>query len=257
LDEWVARLIRFEESRANYHMLLELPLRLREHATRLREEVDREAKTLLEMEKEATRKDDIPKLQAELDKAEKNLQKIDDEIDKGEAQHQKLMQQQAEFSSGADEYSQKAIELHVAEIENEDLLSLHREALATPRPEDDAIVARLRELREEQEQLSNEILSVKESQQQLHNTLAELGQLRRRFRRRSYDSSHSTFPAGFGLASLLGQLMTGVMSSGKVWKEIDRAQRFHQSSGIGGFGGGDFGSGGGFGEEGFRTGGGL
>jgi hypothetical protein len=105
--------------------------------------------------------------------------------------------------------------------------------------------------------VSEEILSVKETQQQMQNTLTELGQLRRRFRRRSYDSDHSTFPAGFGLPSLLGQLLTGAMSSGKVWKEIDRAQRFRHSPGVGGFGGGDFGSGGGFGEDGFRTGGSL
>jgi chromosome segregation ATPase len=257
LDGWVARLINFKESRANYHMLLELPLRLREHATRLREEADGDVKALLEMEQKAARQDGIPKLQAELKKAEEHLHEIDDKIDKEEAHHQKLLQQQAEFSAGADKYSQKAIELQSAELENEDLLNLHRDALATPRPEDDAIVARLRELREKQEQVSKEILSVKETQQQMQNTLAELGQLRRRFRRQSYDSTHSTFPAGFALPLLLGQLLTGAMSSGKVWKEIDRAQRFRHSSEIGGFGGGDFGSGGGFGEDGFRTGGGL
>ncbi|MDQ1333255.1 MAG: hypothetical protein QG552_205, partial [Thermodesulfobacteriota bacterium] len=38
LDEWVARLISFKETRADYHMLNELPQRLREHATQAAEE---------------------------------------------------------------------------------------------------------------------------------------------------------------------------------------------------------------------------
>jgi chromosome segregation ATPase len=255
LDEWVARLINFTEARANYHMLLELPRRLKEHSTKLRGEADREIQTLQAMEKKAAQDDGISELQAELGKAEEQLHQIDDEIDTEEAHLQKLLHRQAEFSSGADEHSRKALELQVAELESEDLLSLDRGARATPRPEDDAIVARLGELQDQQEKVSHEILSVKAEQQQQQKALLELAQLRRRFRRQRYDSTQSTFPTGFGLALLLGQLMRGAMSSGKVWKEIDRAQRFSRSPEIGGFGGGGFGSGGGFGGEDFRTGG--
>ncbi len=251
LDEWVASLINFKEARANYHMLLELPRRLREHAIKLQEEVEREIQTLQAMERKAAEEDGIPELQAELDKAEKHLVQIDDKIDTVEAHHQKLLQRQTEFSSGGDEYSRKAIELQVAELESEDLLSLNREALATPRPEDDAIVARLRKLQDEQQQVHNEILSVKEAQQQQQKALAELEQLRRRFRRQRYDAHPSTFPTNFGLALLLEQLMRGATSSKTVWDEIDGAQRFRRSPGIDGFGGG------GFGGAGFRTGGGF
>ena len=38
MDRWVAKLIGFERARANYHVLLALPTRLRAHAARLRAE---------------------------------------------------------------------------------------------------------------------------------------------------------------------------------------------------------------------------
>jgi chromosome segregation ATPase len=257
LDEWVARLVNFNEARANYHMLLELPRRLKAHSTKLRDKARRTMQTLQAMEDKTAQDDGIPDLQAELDEAEKQLLQIDDRIDSEEAHLQKLLHRQAEFSSGADEYSREALELQVAELESKDLLALDREARATPHPEDDAIVARLRKLQDQQEQVSNEILSVKAEQEQQQKALAELAQLRRRFRRQRYDSTHSTFPAGFGLSLLLGQLMRGAMSSGRVWEEINRAQRFRRPPRIGGFGGGGFGSGGGFGGEGFQSGGGF
>ena len=86
LDGWVARLIRFKEMRADYHMLNELPQRLREHATKAAEEAERQQQSLLTMEKQAAEKDGVATLQAALDTAEKQLQQVNDDIDgRGEA----------------------------------------------------------------------------------------------------------------------------------------------------------------------------
>jgi hypothetical protein len=88
----------------------------------------------------------------------------------------------------------------------------------------------------------------------------EIEELRRRFRRRSYDSDRSFFPGGFQLAALLSLLMSGRASGSDVWDRIDREQQFRRPRTPVDFGGGVFpggfgGGGGGMGGGGFRTGG--
>ena len=263
LDNWVARLIDFKEARVNYHMLNELPLRLREHATKAEEDAQRQKQMLQALENEEAEKDGIFKLQTELEKAEKHLHQIDNDIEAEEASHQKLLERQIAFTSGEDEITQKAIELLVAELEHEDIANLYTEAQATPRPEDDAIVVRLNKLQEEEKRASDQISSLKNTQQEQQHALEELTQLRRRFWKSSYDASNSSFPINLGLGVLLRAILRGGMSSGTAWDKIERAQHWKRTPDFGGFrgsgggfgGGGGFGSGGSFGGGGFRTGG--
>jgi hypothetical protein len=113
------------------------------------------------------------------------------------------------------------------------------------------------------QRLQDEIAAVEEAQRAHRKALGELESLRLRFRRSHYDTGPSTFPGGFGLGALLGQLLTGAMNSRSMWGEIERAQRFDppmpdfrgSGTGGGGFGGGGFTIGGGFGGGDFRTGG--
>jgi chromosome segregation ATPase len=262
LDNWVARLIDFKDSRANYHMLNELPLRLREHATKAEEGAQRQKKMLQAIEKEEAEKDGVFNLQTELEKVEKHLHQIDDDIDAEESNHQKLLERQTAFTSGEDKFTKKAIELLVAELEHEDIANLYREAQATPRPEDDAIVVHLHKLKEEEKRDSDQISSLKDTQQEQQRALEELTRLRRRFRKSSYDASNSSFPINFGLGVLLGAILRGSMSSGTAWDKIEHAQRWERTQDFPDFGGfsgpgrgGGFGSGGSFGSSGFRTGG--
>ena len=59
LDDWVARLIDYKENRADYHMLNELPVRLREHADQAAEEAERQQQALLALERQAAEKDGL------------------------------------------------------------------------------------------------------------------------------------------------------------------------------------------------------
>jgi len=52
LDAWVARLINFQSNRANYYMLQELPRRLREHATKVQQTSQSEARALQTLERD-------------------------------------------------------------------------------------------------------------------------------------------------------------------------------------------------------------
>jgi len=265
LDGWVARLIDYREGRADYHMLNELPLRLREHADRAAEEARRQQKALQALERQRAEKDGVGTTQTELEKAEAQLQQVNDEIETHEKRYQELLAQKADFAAGKDKYTQKAVEVLVAELESEDTLELYRQAQATPRPEDDAIVMRLHKLQQEQQETNKRISDFKADRRQHRKALEELTKLGGKFRRSNYDTRYSSFPTNLGIGILLGEILRGGRSSGSAWDRIGESQKWDfpdiggsGGSGGGGFGGfGGFGSGGGFGGGGFRTGGGF
>lgn len=271
LDGWVARLIGFKQARADYHMLTELPRRLREHAAAAAEDAKRQQQALLAMERRAAEKDGVVALQAALDTAEKKVQKINDDIEAAEKQYQELLGQKNDFAAGEDKYTRKAVDLMIAELQREDTIALLQQAKATPRPEDDAIVMRLHQLQQEQKTITDRISSLKADQQQQRKALAELAKLRGKFRRSNYDARYSSFPGNLGLGILLGEVLGGGRSSGSAWDRINHSQKWDfpdaggsgsgwfggsgggSGGGFGGFGG--FGSGGGFGGGGFTSGG--
>ncbi len=263
LDEWVARLISFKETRADYHMLNALPQRLREHATQAAEEADSQRQSLLSLEKQAAEKDGVVALQAALDREEKQLQQVNDEIETEEKRYRELLRQKNDFAAGEDEYTRKAVTMMAAELEREDIIALFQQAQSTPRPEDDAIVMRLHQLQKTQKTLTDRVSELKINQQHQRDALEELANLREKFRRSNYDAQHSSFPSNLGLGILLGEILRGSLSSGNAWDRIDRAHKWDfpngggSGRGFGGFGGGGFHGGGGFGGGGFRTGGGF
>jgi chromosome segregation ATPase len=260
LDDWVAKLIDFRKARADYHMLNELPRRLRQHADRTAQEAGNHRQLLLEMERHAAEKDGVPALQAALDEAEKQLQKANDAIEAAEKQYQERLREKNGYAAGEDENTQKAISLITAELSHEDVVALFQQARSTPRPEDDDIVARLQQLQQEQKTINDRLIQLKTLQQQNRKALEGLALLQDKFRRSNYDAPYSSFPGNLGLGILLGEILRGGWSSGSAWERIDQSQRWdfpksggHKGGGFGGFGG--FRSGGGFGGRGFRTGG--
>jgi hypothetical protein len=263
LDDWVARLIDFRKTRADYHMLNELPRRLREHATQAAEEAKRQEQSVLDLERQAAEKDGVPALQAALDAEEKQLQQVNDDIDAGEKRFQQLLREKNDFAAGEDENTKKALSLVADELRREDTIELFEQARRTPRPEDDAIVAQLHQLQQEEKTINDRLSQIKTIQQQQRKALEELAVLRDKFRRSNYDAPRSSFPTDLGLGILLGEIMRGGRSSGSAWERIDGEQRWNLPKGrggfrggFGGFGGGGFRSGGGFGGGGgFRSGG--
>jgi len=259
LDNWVAKHIDYQRNRANYHMLQELPRRLREHATKAQQTAQLEAQALQTMERQAAEADGIPALQARVREGEERLKQHDAQIEAEEARHRQLLQQQAGFNEGTDPLSKQIIDLQISALQREDLTELLRKARATPRPEDDAMVAQLQQMQQQQNQIGAEIQSLNYFLQQQQRSMADLEELRRRYRQNGYDAYNSSFPGNFALGALLGQMLAGLMNSDTVWREVGRHHQSRQTAdGWGGFGGGSEGPGderGGFGGGDFRTGG--
>ena len=104
LDAWVARLVGYQDARPNYHMLLEIPVRLGEHAQSVRARADQEYQTLEALELKAREEDGIPPLQEALDEAEKELAENDTQLEQ-----QQQSQQRQLFSSSCSNRSQSIL----------------------------------------------------------------------------------------------------------------------------------------------------
>jgi chromosome segregation ATPase len=244
LDNWVARIIDFRRNRSNYYMLLELPRRLREHATKVQQTAQLEAQALQTMERQAAEADGVLNLQAKVQEAEKQLQKVNATMAEEEARYQKLVAEEAEFNAGKDPLSQQIIDLQASVLAKEPLASLYRQAKAATQPEDDVLVVRIQQLNQRQDQITEEIHSINALLQQHQNDLGNLEEVRRRYRENGYDAYNSRFPGDFSLGVLLGQMLGGLGNPDTVWGEIDRQ---HRSSGPAGDWGGSGDAGGGFG----------
>lgn len=273
LDAWVARMIRFDEARNNYAMLTQLPGHLQAHAERQEAVAAEEERKLRQMEAKALEDAGFAGRRETLDARQKALEALEIQIEEEEKNYERLMAARADFSSGADPFSSKAMALQVDEIANDSIAELYMEAKLTAKTDDDMIVQRIRDLQEEEKSITEELKQVQVEAARGQQGFRELETLRRRFRQNRYDSGHSYFPGSFDIGALLGMLLGGMASSGDVWERIRREQQFRRprtpetfgggflpnlGRGIrhgGGFGGGGFRTGGGFGGGGFRTGG--
>ena len=270
LDGWVSSIIHYPEARSNYYMLTELPVRLREHADRQKRVADQAHQALTTVEENALKVEDILQNKTLLEETVKQLEKMERRIEEEEKRYDALLEKRSKFSSGSDDVTRQAIELQVAGIRSDSISELYLQAKATPKPDDDIIVSRIGSLKQEEKRFETEIRTLQAKESQQRQSYQELEDLRRRYRRRGYDSQHSHFPSRFELGALLALLMSGQKSGRDVWGQIDREQRFKKprtprgfGGGVfpggfgGGMGGGGFGTGGGLGGGGFRTGGGF
>ena len=118
-DKHVAKLCHYHDARPNYAMLLEIPARLREHATQRRAAADREFEALTAIERAAAEDDGIPALREAVAAAERTIDAIDDRIQEAEQRVRQLMEAKASYAAGEDELFQQALAALVGQFERE------------------------------------------------------------------------------------------------------------------------------------------
>lgn len=243
LDGKVARLIGYAEAGANYARLNEIPERLREHAAALASAADSELAALKALDEAARVEDGIPALDAAIIEAQAALDAVDRRIAQAQSDLQGLEVRKAFYAAGQDEYSAKALELVTSELQRDDLMELRREALATPFPEDDLIVARLLEREDERRRHDSTLETLRESLVQARQRLDEVETLRTDFKRNRYDRADSQFGDAAMIAMMLGQFLNGALDRRNLWRVMQEQQRYRPERSDPGFGSGAFGRG--------------
>jgi hypothetical protein len=143
-DSKVARLVGYDSARANYYMLTEIPLRLRQHAARLAEEANEELTKRTSIERCALEAEGIAALENDLDAAQKSFEEVEARLSRAETELSTL---DAEQSTANDEQHdpdyRQALDMLAERLGREDLRALYEKALRTPSPADDRIVQSL------------------------------------------------------------------------------------------------------------------
>lgn len=241
LDGKVARLIGYEEARANYARLIDLPVQLRKHADRMGEQADAQFAKLKELDEQALVDAGVPELEADRARIGEVIAEVDTALaDIAEAMKGELLTLET-FAKGEDEQFRKAVGYLTSEFGRDDLKALRRDALATPYPEDDVVVARLLDLESAKERQARTVAELKEVASNNRQRLGELEEVRREFTRRRYDDPGSTFSNGNVFGTVLSQLLMGALTSQAFWRVLQqqhtyRARRADPRFGSGGFG---------------------
>ena len=149
----MARYIGYADARPNFHRLQELPERLREHAERVKQRAEAEFEKLRQLDMEGRQADGIPELEARLEESEAAMEGAQEALSALAGRNQEALAELETFAQGTDPDYRKAVELLRSDLEAAPLQVLRGEALATPSPEDDVIVARLRDLNRERGRL--------------------------------------------------------------------------------------------------------
>src|SRR5829696_8778082 len=142
-DRRVARLIGYDKARANYVLLNEIPLRLREHAARMKAEIAAERARLTEVERTALVEAGIEPRQANAASAKQALDEAERALVAAKAELAALDHEHDASVLNGELPFRDAIELLAKSDAAQDLRAIYREAVATPSPQDDALVRRI------------------------------------------------------------------------------------------------------------------
>ena len=230
LDKWVAGLCNYPAARPNYARLLEIPLRLQEHAARKRTLAHEELQALQELEESAAERNGIPGLRHAHAQAQRRLDEVDEGIKHLEERHLALAQQKAAYSSGDDARFRQAVDTLAESLQREDVDTLYRYARLTATAEDDLLISELPVIDQRREQLQQTLLDHKRKHEKYLSRLAGLEQVRRDFKRERFDDIQSDFGNGSTVNMILNQFMQGLVDSADLWNTIRREQQYRRRS---------------------------
>ena len=295
-DRMIARKVGYPDARANYAMLNEIPLRLREHAERRKAAIETERQGLAQAELAGLAEVGGGDLTAKVEKARQALIAAEKELS---ARKGALDAFEAETSVGAqDPAYEKAVAILAETDSRDELQELYREAARTPTREDEKIVAQIEKIDLRLAKAEAEVEQIRAEARDIAKRRAEIERERDNFRNRGYDNPYG----GFSNDNMLGQILGGILqgtiqgsilrdalrdgyrqrdnpwgqgpAGGAPWQVPNTSQSPPSSGGQwvppwldggssgggisgGGISGGDWGGGGGGGGDGFTTGGGV
>ena len=222
-DGTVARLANYRDARANYAMLLEIPLRLREHANAKQKDAEACQERVLILERRALVAAGIEPLEAEVEagnaavkSAEEEVVKITAELGAIEAERQK------EMGPGDDAIYAKAVDMLAQALSQEDLGRLYQDALRTPEKEDDELVMAIAKTREAVMKADAELSQIRTQIREMARRRIELEGARDRARNSGFDNPMGNYGnAQDAISAAIGAILRGAMSGA----ELDRVLR--------------------------------
>lgn len=231
LDEWVARLVRYAEARANYALLTEIPVRLRAHAEDLRRQVAEAKAAIDELEAQRTRELAGADLIAELTAERKRQTELSQQLERITSELAETGSQIKIYAKGEDQSFIAAVADYAAFLGREPLRRLMSDAAATETKEDDQAVEEVRRLADSLAELEAANVSRRRRLDQLSERKMELQRLASNFRRQRYDDVGSEFDDNPRVDELLQMLLRGAITAAEYWYRMRQQQRWRHRPG--------------------------
>jgi hypothetical protein len=238
VDRVVADFVGFGDVRPNYAALIEIPLRLREHATAKRAEANERAAAGADIERRAMIAAGIEPKERALAEARHKLAATDQTLQDKIGLLAKLDAERTTLVAGGTSPAYAEALDTIASADSKDALAmLYQEARRTATSADDAVVRKLEGIDAGIAKADAEVAALRRSVQNLAQRRVEVQQVRDRFRSSGYDHPYAGFDNDGDIANVLKRVLGGAVSSGVLWDLLQggysyRGPRGRQDTGM-------------------------
>lgn len=224
LDGWVARMVRYHNAKPNFVILNEIPMRLREHADHLQDEIDEERQKLDTLEDAAFDAHGGKQARETADRNEEIIGEIDARLVELEDKRDELVHRQRKFSQGQNPAYREAVDMLASGLQREGLEDLYAAARQTASREDDQIVRKIDAVRSEIISLETELRASKDRLKVLSARRRELEDIEWEFKQKRYDRPSFDFDDDL-VEDLLGEFLKGAITASSYWGKWQDAQK--------------------------------
>ncbi len=218
VDRMIADFIGYDDARANYAMLIEIPIRLKEHAEDKGRIATELQAALAAIERQAMVEAGVQAKEQTLSEVRHRLATADDMVQKKQRLVQDLDRVREALVDGTGDTSfAQALQGIASADAQDDVATLYREARRTKTSADDKIVARIKDNEGDLQRIEAELAKLRQLAQTLAQRRLEVERLRDRFRSSGFDHPSTTFRNGNELSDVLGQMLEGAVRSGILW----------------------------------------
>ena len=222
-DRQVARLVGYRDARANYAMLREIPLRLREHAKNKQADVDAAKREVAAIERQALVSAGVEPLEKTVETAHAAMKSAEEAVVKITAELARIDAERGKTIDADDENGQgRAIDLLAKALAREDLSELLREASRTPTKADDQAISLISSARTAREKADNEVRQIRGQIREMAQRRIELEGARDRARSVGYDDPRGRFD---GAEDIILQVIGGILTGAMRGYALDRILR--------------------------------
>jgi hypothetical protein len=225
LDGWVARMVRYHDAKPNFVILNEIPMRLREHADQLQEDIDAERQKLSVLEDAAIDAHGGKEARETADRSEEIMSAIDARLIELEDKRDELVHRQRKLSQGQNPAYREAVDLLASGLQREGLEDLYAAARQTATREDDQIVRKIDAVRSEIVSLETELHASKDRLKMLAARRRELEDIEWEFKQKRYDRPSFDFDDDL-VEDLLGEFLKGAITASSYWGKWQDAQKY-------------------------------
>lgn len=225
-DDLIARMIRFQQARANYAMLNQIPDRLREHAGRVRAEFEDARARLAALRQDAVinagagpTQERAARAKAALDDSEAALATANQNFDARDHAYDALIgrDNQGAFA--------EVIRLMADNDSRDAIVTLYKEAARTKTEEDRVIVEKIDALTRAIGAADHEIMQLRSRIQDVAARRIEIQQAHDDFRRRRYDYPGTTFGNERTINDVLGGVLDGLVKGAVLGQVLQQGYR--------------------------------